>query len=74
MNISATFNVWDLTRYIEDEDDDIGDLRENPPQGGEVDAEEAIKPNLLNNIRAWIQPGSLIAYEGGTQVLGSPKS
>jgi len=32
MNISATFNVGDLTPYIEDEDDDIGDLRVNPLQ------------------------------------------
>ena len=30
MNISTTFNVGDLTSYIEDEDEDIGDLRANP--------------------------------------------
>jgi len=30
MNISATFNVGALTPYIEDEDEDIGDMMENP--------------------------------------------
>jgi len=38
-NISTAFNVGDLTPYIEDEEEDIGDLRENPFQGGDVDAE-----------------------------------
>ena len=54
ISISATFNVGDLTPYIEDEDDNIGDLRENPLQGGEVDAEQNMKPNLLINIKAWV--------------------
>jgi len=66
MNISATFNVRDLTPYIEDEDEDIRDLRVNPLQGGEVDVEQTIRPNLLINIKAWIQPGPLLTYEGGT--------
>ena len=39
VSISATFNIGDLTPYIEDEDEDIGNLRANPLQGGEVDAE-----------------------------------
>ena len=30
MNISAAFNVRDLTPYIKDEDENIGDLRANP--------------------------------------------
>jgi len=34
MNIYATFNVGDLTPYIEDEDEGIEDLRANPLQGG----------------------------------------
>ena len=38
INISATFNVGDLNPYIEDEDEDIGDLRANPLQKGEVNA------------------------------------
>ena len=52
MNISATFNIGDLTPYIEDEDNDIGDLRENLLQGWEVDTEQTMKPNLLINIKA----------------------
>ena len=74
MNISATFNVGDLTPYIEDQDEDITELRANPLQGREVDAEQTMKPNLLINIKAWIQVGPVITYEGGTQVLVSPKS
>jgi len=74
MNISATFNVGDLTPCIEDEDEDIEDLRVNPLQGGEVDAKQTMKPNLLINIKAWVQLGPVVTYEGGTQVLGSPKS
>jgi len=35
MNISTTFNVEDLTPYIEDEDEGNEDLRENPLQGGD---------------------------------------
>ena len=50
MNISATFNVGDLTCYIEDDDEDIQDLRANPLQGGEVDAEQTMRPNLVNNV------------------------
>jgi len=34
MNISATFNVRDLTPYIEDEDEGHEDFRENPLKGG----------------------------------------
>ena len=73
MNISATFNVGDLAPYIKHDDEDIGDLRANPLQGGQVDAEQTMRPDLLLNIKAWIQLGPLISYEGGTQVLGSPK-
>ena len=35
MNVSTTFNVGDLTPYVED---DFEDLRANPSQEGEVDA------------------------------------
>ena len=34
INISTTFNVGELTSYIEDEDESDEDLRENPLQGG----------------------------------------
>jgi len=54
MNISVTFNVGGLTPYIEDEDEDIGDLRVNPLQRGEVDADQTMRSNLLINIKAWI--------------------
>ena len=73
MNISTTFNVGDLSPYIEDEDEDIEDLRANALRGREVDVQQTIRPNLLINIEAWIQLWPLITYEG-TQVHGSPKS
>ena len=69
MNISAIFNVGDLTPYIVNEDDDIEDLRANPLQGGEVDVEQIMKPNLLINIKDWVQFGPLVTYEGGTQAV-----
>jgi len=37
MALSATFNVGDLSPYVEDEID-CGDLMENPFKGGEDDA------------------------------------
>ena len=33
-----------------------------------------VKPNLLINIKAWIQLGPLVTYEGSIQVLVPPKS
>ena len=39
-----------------------------------LDAEQTVRPDFLINIKAWIQLGPLIAHEGGTQVVGSPKS
>ena len=38
INKITTFNVRDLTPYIEDEDDGNEDLRANPLQRAEVDA------------------------------------
>ena len=40
MQISATFNVRDLTPYYEDDEKHNKDLSANPLQGGEVDAEQ----------------------------------
>ena len=40
INNSATFNVGDLTSYSKDEDEGNKDLRENPLQGLEVNAEQ----------------------------------
>jgi len=36
--------------------------------------EQTMRPNLLINIKVWIQLGPLITYEVGTLVLGSPKT
>ena len=40
MAIWATFNVDDMSPYVEDEVD-FGDLRANPFKGGEDDADQA---------------------------------
>jgi len=73
MNILATFNVGDLTPYIEDEDEGYKYLRENPLQGREVDAGQVTQGNLLNHIKVivWIAPMVLITL--GLQGLGFPK-
>ena len=42
MAILATFNVGDLSPYVEDEIY-FGDLRENPLKGGEDDADQALE-------------------------------
>ena len=42
MNVSTTSNVGDLTPYVEDE---FEDLKENPSQGGKIDAYRS--PNQL---------------------------
>jgi len=39
MHISTTFNIRDLTLYLEDDDED---LRANPLQGGEVNAKQTL--------------------------------
>ena len=70
MNISTNFNVVDLTPHIEDEDENIGYLRAIPLQGWEVDAKQTMRPNILINIKSWIQLRPLITNEGRTQVIG----
>jgi len=52
MNIFATFNVGDLTHYIEDLDEAHEDFRATPLQQGEIDAEQPTQGNLLNHIKA----------------------
>ena len=64
MNISFTFNVGDITPYIEDEDKSTKNLRTNPPSG-EVDAKQATKSNLLNHIEALAQIQHMVIYENG---------
>jgi len=38
MAVSATFNIGDLSPYVEDNIEDPSDLRSNPSEEGEVDA------------------------------------
>ena len=38
MAVSATFNIGDLSPYVEDTIEDPSDLRSNPSKEGEVDA------------------------------------
>jgi len=47
MHISATFNIQDLTPYIEEDDEQHEDLRANLLYSGEVDAEQTTISYLL---------------------------
>jgi len=51
MQISPTFNVRDLTPYIEDDEEHNEDLRANPLQGEEVDAHQIPRLNLVSHAR-----------------------
>ena len=73
MNTSATFNVGDLTPYIEDHDEGIKDLMENQLQGGKVDVKQATQSNLLNHIMTLVRIGPMVTYENGTLGLVPPK-
>jgi len=48
MAISATFNIGDLSPYVEDCFEDTSDLRANPLEEGEVDAKQCIQVSSLN--------------------------
>ena len=74
INFSVTFNVGDLTPYIEDADDGNDDLRPNPLQGREVDAERVKQSNLLNHVKALAHIGLMITFEQGLHEFGLPKS
>jgi len=43
-----TFNIGDLSPYMEDCFEDPSDLRSNPPEGGEVDVDQGIQESFLN--------------------------
>jgi len=43
MAISATFNIRDLSPYMEDTMEDPSDFRTNPFEEGEVDAQEYLQ-------------------------------
>jgi len=74
MNISTNFNVGDLTSYIENEDVGNEDLRANPLQGREIDAEQVSKSNLLNDINTFVQIRPMMTYRNGAQARGPLKS
>ena len=40
MDVSATFNIGDLSLYVQDTIEDPSDLRSNPFEEGEVDVRE----------------------------------
>ena len=69
MSISTTFNVRDLTPYIEDEDKGIEDLRANPLQKAKVDVEEATQSNLLNHIKTLVCIKPMILMSVGSKGL-----
>jgi len=58
MNMFATFNVGDLTPYIEDKDECIEYLRANPLQmGDKVRCGASYKIQPPNHIKAWFELG-----------------
>ena len=46
--VSATFNIGDLSPYVEDTIEDPSDLRSNPSKEGEVDAGACLQGHLGN--------------------------
>jgi len=58
MVVLATFNVGDLSPYVEDNFEDPLDLRANPLEEGEVDVEQGIVKSSYNQIitKALIKP------------------
>ena len=74
MNISATFNVGDLTTYIDNEDEDNADLRENFIQRGKVDMKQVKQSNLHNHIKAMVHIGPMITFEQVLYTFSLPKS
>jgi len=67
--VSVTFNVGDLTPYLEDDEEHDEDLRINPLQGGGVDAEQLPTLGLLSLVRAMSQVGPMLTLGQG---LGPP--
>jgi len=67
MAVSTTFNVDDLSPFVEDNFEDPSDLRANPLKEGEVDAEQGTLEGSPNPNQA---QGNAIAKEGqANQVL-----
>ena len=74
MNISATFNMGDLTPYIKQDDEGHEDLRANSLQGEEIDAEQVKQCNLLNHIMTLVRIWPMVGVELWLQGLKFPKS
>jgi len=75
MNISAVFNMGDLTPYIRNDDEGHENLKANPLQGeGEVDVEQVKQCNLLNYIRTFGRIGPMVEVELALQGLDFLKS
>jgi len=74
INISATFNVGDLTHYIEDEDQNHEDLKANPLQEGKVDTGQVTQRNLVNHIKALVRNRPMVTIAQGFQGISLLKS
>ena len=54
INTSVSLNVGDVTPDIEDKDEGIEDLRENPFQVGDVVVEQATQASLRTHIKTLV--------------------
>ena len=68
MAVSATFNIGDLSLYVEDNIEDPSDLRSNPSEEGEVDA-GALAKETQGNLGD--QQAKDNQYQGAIQALFS---
>jgi len=71
MLVSATFNVRNLTLYLEDDEELDEYLRTNPLQVGGVDAEKLPNLGLLSLVRVTNQVSPILTSAQG---LGPPRS
>jgi len=63
INISSTFNVGDLAPNIEEKYEGYKNLRVNPLQEGEVDAEQFKQSNLLIHIKPLVRIRPMVTIE-----------
>ena len=70
MQIYTTFNVGDLTPYLEDDEEQDEDLRTNPLQRGGVDEEQLPSLGLLSLVRVTNQVGLILTLGQGVGSLG----
>jgi len=69
MQVFATFNVRDLTLYLEDDEEYDEHLRTNSLQGGGVDMEQLPSLGLFSLVRVINQASPILTLSQG---LGSP--